>query len=1104
MLVTSVFYAQCNLTQTLTYCDITIVGDDGSGNPNGFVNLFTEYNNANPGNEIPIEGNWTDPSFTFAINAAGDLFIWDLKKASKSLTDYVFVLETPACGSDPKLTVNVVIGPYSGDVLPGNPGDANAKVCAEVSIPGTCEFEAQYDLSQALQSLPSGHVNGTWEQINIVDPVEDAVTSLKGSVFTASVKYQEGAPLEDTKIFEFRHTVESFPGSGCVTMTTDVTIEVVRQVSSGFPNELNICEQDLQDGLYDNINLLDNDFLVEQDIEGTWVLVSGQIDNGSDSNVDLGKLYDDLYASKQRFGSETYEFTYQVENRSNVCEDKESTIKFTFYEKLRAFQQDPAVNNEFCVNDVPPSKTFDLFDLLQFTTENGVEYKYNKNECTSWSLVETTAPSDSDLGLMGNTFPLCTADPQYSYKGTVNLGGLTNQDAGTYTFSYTVIPEYNATPLSQITHDSNCQIVTNEDHPCSPITAEVTLILNPINYAGDDTSGLQFCEDSATIATPLDLTTLLQTNGVDAIFTGAGSKWEDLSSGTPVEITNPLVTLPPLDGKGSLSFSYRYTTPPTVDGCVDTADLQFTIFEKYNSGTLNVSSPYSVCTSQPAFDLFTLLKDADTNGTWTDPDNNVSTGHNFNFDPKVSTPGIYTYTVPENPVGSPDGCPSSSTQVAIGVIQNSNPGSDTVQVICVYDELELNLYSLLGGTPDKGGVFVDVDGSNGAFNPSTNILTTKLLPGEGVFRFEYEFNSPSCPRAFATVTINNTAAAFPGTSATVDICKDAASINLFDSLGGTPFTPGKWYNEEGDEVSSNNIYNFVPSNFDAGTHVFSYEVNGVPPCNAKQNATVTVNVFDVPNAGQDVSVVLCRSAGVLNLEDYLDTGADKGGAFSDDDNTGALNGNFLDMSLLGDQTYNFTYTVSNSSCTPRLSLMSVRPTVVEPPTVASNQTFCLTDGRTLGDVFVNTAFSYNWYASQTSDVVLPETTVLLPKTSYYVANQDGDCESNRVLFTPNLLSLDSPKCDPCIGSAMSPNNDGVNDVLDLCGLPVVFPNYEFKIFNRHGTIVFDGNKNKPDFIGKSNVSMSLGKQLPSGVYFYVFDPKDNETKPFQGNFYLSR
>ena len=59
-------------------------------------------------------------------------------------------------------------------------------------------------------------------------------------------------------------------------------------------------------------------------------------------------------------------------------------------------------------------------------------------------------------------------------------------------------------------------------------------------------------------------------------------------------------------------------------------------------------------------------------------------------------------------------------------------------------------------------------------------------------------------------------------------------------------------------------------------------------------------------------------------------------------------------------------------------------------------------------------------------------------------------------------------------------------------------------YNRYGTIVYNGNQNTPLFKGISNVALTIGEELPSGVYFYVFDPKDETTNPFQGNFYLSR
>jgi len=146
-----------------------------------------------------------------------------------------------------------------------------------------------------------------------------------------------------------------------------------------------------------------------------------------------------------------------------------------------------------------------------------------------------------------------------------------------------------------------------------------------------------------------------------------------------------------------------------------------------------------------------------------------------------------------------------------------------------------------------------------------------------------------------------------------------------------------------------------------------------------------------------------------------------------------------------------------------------------------------------------------WYDDNTSSTILPLDTVLVNGEDYFVAAVNADnCESPRVSISITLDPFGSSGCENCINNGISANGDNINDELGLCDLPDTFPNYEIRIFNRYGTLVFKGNNSTGLFSGSSNVALTVGNELPSGVYFYVFDPKDNETKPFQGNFYLSR
>lgn len=89
-------------------------------------------------------------------------------------------------------------------------------------------------------------------------------------------------------------------------------------------------------------------------------------------------------------------------------------------------------------------------------------------------------------------------------------------------------------------------------------------------------------------------------------------------------------------------------------------------------------------------------------------------------------------------------------------------------------------------------------------------------------------------------------------------------------------------------------------------------------------------------------------------------------------------------------------------------------------------------------------------------------------------------------------------------NGISPNGDGNNDVLIIPGVTDVFENHVIKIFNRYGTLIFEGDYNNP-WHGKANKGINhTGSLLPVGTYYYVIDLKDeNYTKPILGWVYLN-
>ncbi len=92
----------------------------------------------------------------------------------------------------------------------------------------------------------------------------------------------------------------------------------------------------------------------------------------------------------------------------------------------------------------------------------------------------------------------------------------------------------------------------------------------------------------------------------------------------------------------------------------------------------------------------------------------------------------------------------------------------------------------------------------------------------------------------------------------------------------------------------------------------------------------------------------------------------------------------------------------------------------------------------------------------------------------------GDCR-----YGPETLS---PDCEIVVifPNAITPNGDGINDVLDL-GLIDIYPGNQLTIYNRWGRVVLDVSNYQNDW---------KADDIEAGTYFYILDLNDNE-QPIQ-------
>ncbi|AWH74744.1 hypothetical protein DCS32_11425 [Dokdonia sp. Dokd-P16] len=894
-------FSQCAEVETFTVCDMTVVDGNGDSIPDGIINLYEEFSAITGTTITPADGMWFDPNFNFALDVVtGDLFLWDLDSSSEDIADYQFEFLNGAtgCPDDVQFLFNVVLGPYSGTAASTTGGGVNLQVCQ--TRDRTCPQPTLIDLYETLLSNPSPHLNGTWEYLG---SSSNFIAISQNRFLVVDIPYQEGPPLVDEETFDFRYTVEGI--SPCVSeQSTDVKVSVVREPFSGYANQITICESEILAGNYDmDINLRDDNFLVDEDIEGLWSSnndSTGQISGPADSVINIREIYDELYATNQRFGCESFEFTYSVESRSSVCQSKSSTVTFVIMEYIRPFEQE--VVPEFCVDD-ESNTTLDLYDLINFSNENGVEYDYPNNICTGWELVS----GPSDLGLSENLGELCSltdfnSDAFYTSRGTIFLSSLiSNASAGTYVFRFTVKDSYNCVvfhpELIYSESGDDCVPSVNAEHPCSDQSTLVTIIVNPANYAGEDTADLEICETES----PLVLTDLLEVNADEApIYVGPNGVWTNTANGDVVDNNFEIPTI-----TDSQLFNFEYNTV-TENGCEDSATLSFTVYEQYDPGE---SGPLAVCSDAAEVDLFTLLGGTpDTNGTWSGPDGFTTTDNVALFTPETSVEGAYIYTVPANGT-----CLEASATVDVTLGDAIYAGEDTTGVELCNTMTTVDLITLL---EDNGTDTIDTNGdwtdSSGAVIVNPFIIPS--ITDSQTFEFIYTTGGGGCEDT-ATLSFTVFEQGDAGIDAAYETCEDGNTINLFTLLGGTPDINGIWSGPNG-YTTTDNEANFDPSVNAEGSYVYTIAANGA--CEAV-TATVTVSFFATNYAGEDTTgVELCDDSftNPIDLISLLETnGTDvvyvgTQGVWTDTVTGDVVSNPFTVPAVDGQQVFNYTYTTT--------------------------------------------------------------------------------------------------------------------------------------------------------------------------------------------------
>ena len=130
---------------------------------------------------------------------------------------------------------------------------------------------------------------------------------------------------------------------------------------------------------------------------------------------------------------------------------------------------------------------------------------------------------------------------------------------------------------------------------------------------------------------------------------------------------------------------------------------------------------------------------------------------------------------------------------------------------------------------------------------------------------------------------------------------------------------------------------------------------------------------------------------------------------------------------------------------------------------------------------------------------------------YIVSQENNDCPMIfEIYLNVNDDCVVLAACDITVYNAVSPNDDGSNDVFFIDGIEC-YPKNSVEIYNRWGILVYDVNgynnaMNSFKGISEGRSTLNKNEQLPGGTYFYVLKYTDEQNKNHDksGYLYLNR
>lgn len=604
------------------------------------------------------------------------------------------------------------------------------------------------------------------------------------------------------------------------------------------------------------------------------------------------------------------------------------------------------------------------------------------------STLTITVFQEPNAGVDANT-QICSS------SGAVNLFpllGTSAQLGGTWHVQGTGAP-FSGTFLPTVNTTGTYVYTVQGQGSCPSDSALVSVVLNQAPNAGIG-GPVTFCSN----ANPVLLFTLLTNSPAsNGVWSGPGAV--------------PGIFQPGIDPPGT----YTYTVPGLAGCNSASAFLVISVNPATNAGS---SATRSVCSTDGAIDLLAQLGGSPQGGgTWTGPSGAGSTG---TYVPGTDLPGVYTYRI----TGLAP-CTSDSATVTINEVTAPVAGFPSVAQICS-DTIAFALVDLLTGNPDLVGAWTFNNDPHGpVFDPASDV--------SGIYVYTVTGTTP-CPNAVAQVQVVLVPAPNAGNNAQITACSGDAAIDLFAALGPNAQTGGSWTDTNDTGGLSGNFFN--TQGLPPGSYLFIYTVPGTSPCGSA-SASVTVNISDALNAGDDSTVEVCESQGNVDVFAAIGGAPQTGGFCVDVNGSGALIGCVFNASaVVPGTTWEILYVLpanSQSQCQSDTARVSI--TVLDGPNAGCSAGANICSSQTA----VNLASLLQCNADQggfwLDPVFGPSTGSFdpltdLPGNYYYVVPAVGSCPSDTAVVPINLVQAPNAGNDASISICSS---DAPIDLFTLLG-----------------------------------------------------------------------